>query len=63
MAKKKKYELKKTLLKVARLLLFIGIPVIAVEFPAVLDMTVGGILYGIADWLKHEKGIKIPIIG
>jgi len=63
MAKKKKYEIKKTLFKIARLLLFIGIPVVVVEFPEVLDLTIGGVLYGAADWLKHDKGIKLPIIG
>jgi hypothetical protein len=59
----KKYDLKKTALKVVRALLFIAIPVIATEYPDVLDLTIGGVLYGLHDLLKHKYNVKLPFVG
>jgi len=63
MSKKITYSLPKTLKKVLKIVLFVAIPVIATEFPEVMDLTIGCILYGLHDWLKHDKGIKLPFIG
>lgn len=49
------YDVKKTLHKVVKYSLIVGIPFLATEFPDVFSMTIGAALIGILDFLKHRN--------
>jgi hypothetical protein len=60
----KNYSLKKTIIKVVKYLVLFVLPILVdkfiVEYPQIAQLTIGGLLILIVDWLKHKVGIKLP---
>jgi hypothetical protein len=58
---KTKYNVIKTLKKVVKYLILVGLPFLATNYPAVLDLTIGGVLVIAYDYLKHGKfNVRLP---
>jgi len=54
------YDIKKTLKKIAKYVLLVGIPFLTSEYPDIMNMTIGAFLVAVYDYLKHSVGIKLP---
>ncbi len=54
------YEIKKTLIKIAKYGLMFTIPFLLTEYPDVYNMSIGGALVLVYDYLRHGKGVRLP---
>ena len=58
------YSLKQGLLKAVKYFLLFGVPILVDKFvysyPELAQLTVGGILVGLANFLKVKYGLKLP---
>ncbi len=51
----KTYDYKKTAWKVVKYLLIVATPFLFTEFPEVMNLTIGGAMIAILDYLKHKN--------
>ncbi len=52
------YSILKTVKKIIKYGILIGVPFLATNYPDVLNLTIGGALILVYDYIKHGKGIK-----
>ncbi len=54
-----KYEISKTITKIVKYGLLVGIPFLASEYPDIYNMGIGAGLIALYDYLKHRVGVKL----
>ncbi|NMA50083.1 MAG: hypothetical protein GX947_10045 [Tissierellia bacterium] len=54
------YDIKKTLIKIVKYALLIGIPFLTTQYPDIANMTIGAGLVALYDVLKHKLDIRLP---
>lgn len=59
----KKYEWRKTAIKVIKFMVLVGVPAglnyFTVNYPQIANLTVSTILWGFYDYLKHKVGVNL----
>lgn len=58
------YNFSITIKKVLKILVLFVLPVLVdrfiIEYPFIAQLTIGGLLVGLVDYLKHKVGINLP---